>query len=577
MRLHGFWISLGLIAALSAVSCRERPGRPIFFKGSSGDANSGDSDDADSTSSSGAKTTISAASQAGAVNKILADEAPECVGKEATPGRKSLRLLTRAEYYNTVKDILKVASDPTGSFPIESAVNGFPNNVEMNSVSSDHLSAYVDAAITIADNSKTQLATLVGCSESAGASCAQKVIDVLGPKLYRRPLTADEKAAAINVYNKGATVSAREGMTALISSLLVSPAFLYRSEIGNNSNSLDAYEIASALSYFFWGTSPDDALTADAASGKLTSPDEIVVQGTRLWKDPRSRYLTDQFAHGWLESQSILAASKDASLTSTFTADIQKAMLKEADDTFEYLMKQPAATFATVIASDFTIGDQTLANYYNGQATNDGTVSKIKFPNTTRRGLVSLGAVMAAKARPEETHPIKRGDFALEKMLCFVPPPTPKDLMVQIPAKDPTKTTRERFAAHSSSPACAGCHVKIDGIGFGLEDYDTLGRYRTMENNIPVDTSGTMVGVDGGDIKFSGGGDLASKLATSTQAKRCFSVQWYRYAHGRSLLMEDADVCSSRDLAVKFSKGDIALPDLLLKIISGPSFLKRGF
>jgi hypothetical protein len=299
-------------------------------------------------------------------------------------------------------------------------------------------------------------------------------------------------------------------------------------------------------------------------------------EALRLWKDPRSRFVTDTFAHGWLENQSVLAASKDASLAATFTPDIQIAMMNEGQDTFDYLMRQPTATFESLYASDFTIGSPALATFYGGQSVVEGSVTKIKFPGTPRKGLLTLGGIMASHARPDESHPIKRGDFVLQKMLCFVPPPTPKGLEVVVPAKDPTKTTRERFAAHSSSPACAGCHIKLDGVGFGLEDYDTLGRYRAMENGKMVDASGTMVAVDGKDIPFSGGGELAEEMAKTSQAKRCFTIQWYRYAHGRTMVANDPDICATRNLAVKFSKGEITLPDLLIKIITDASYTKRG-
>jgi hypothetical protein len=514
--------------------------------------------------------------QAAGVDKVFAEESAECDAKPASNGRKSLRLLTKAEYANTVRDVLKLTRDPTGSLPAESPLNGFLNNVEINKVSSDHYAGYMDIGIAIADETKSKLQTLAGCTEAAGETCANKVIDTLGAKLFRRPVTAAEKTLLLNTYKKGLALSPREGMTLLIASLLTSPTFLYRSEIGDSAGKLDSYEIASALSYFFWGTSPDDALTALAASGTLATESVMAAEALRLWKDPRSRYVTDQFAHGWLENQSILSTSKDPSLTSTFTPEIQKAMLAEAEDTFDFLIKQSDATFESLYASDFTIGSPALAAYYGGQSMAEGAVNKIKFPGQTRKGLLTLGAIMASHARPDESHPIKRGDFLLQKMLCFVPQPTPKGLVVMVPAKDPTKTTRERFAAHSTSPACSGCHIKMDGIGFGVEDYDTLGRWRSMENGKMVDASGTMVEVDGKDIPFNGGGDLASELAKSSQAKRCFTVHWYRYAHGRSMLASDPDICSTRRIAMKFSKGEISLGQLLIKIITDPSYLKRG-
>lgn len=509
---------------------------------------------------------------AAAVDAILS-ETMDCQNKP-TEGRKSLRLLTKDEYKNSLTDILKIKDDPTGVLPPEVKVHGFRNNVEKGRVSSDHLQAYIEIAVNIADAVKPQLQTLAGCTEDAGEACAQKVIATIAPKLYRRPLTDAEKAQALATYKKGLAVSAREGMTLLLSSLLISPSFLYRSEIGDQSGKLTPWEIASALSFFFWGTSPDDQLTSLAASGKLLDEATMLAEAERLWKDKRSRFITDEFSRGWLHSLMVKGSSKDAKLN--FPQEIKDLMAQEAEDTFDYLMKQPKGTFASLFTNDFTIGSPKLAEFYKGQSVNEGGVSKIKFPNMPRKGLVTLGGVMASHASSIETHPIKRGEFVLTNMLCFVPPPTPAGLNVQVPAPKEGMTTRQRFAEHSKSDACKGCHLKIDGIGFGLEDFDTLGLYRDMDNGLKVDDAGELVGVDGTNTKFNGAGAMSEILAESTQAKRCFSLQWYRLAHGRTIEEGDGDLCAARDIAVKFSKDELSLSELLVKIISSPSYVKRG-
>ncbi len=588
-------IHLPLIVSLMLVACSPPPKKPgvgdinsksgMHGEGPPDGDGTGENEDArDSDNPAGDKeggktgsggVKESPKSTAEGVEAVIKEGPSDCDEKTNLAGRKSLRLLTKAEYFNTVRDVLKVANDPTGLLPVESSFNGFLNNVDSNVIGPDRLTGYIEIAISIADELKPKLSTLVGCSEDAGETCAQKVIDTIAPKLYRRPLTQAEKTFALSTFKKGFLVAPREGMTLLIASLLTSPSFLYRSEIGNSTGDLDAYEIASALSYFFWGTVPDEALNALAASGKLATPAIMVAEAQRLWKDKKSRFVTDQFAHSWLENQSILNASKDPSLTKIFTPEIQKAMMEEAQDTFDYLIRQTSATFESLYASDFTIGPPSLAAFYKGQSVVEGTVTKIKFPGTPRKGLVTLGAVTAGHSAPNQTHPIKRGDFILQKMLCFVPPPTPEGLNVEVPNPDPTKTTRQRFSAHSTNPACAGCHIKIDGIGFGMEDYDTLGVYRPMENGMKVDASGTMVDVDGKNIKFNGGGNLAEEMAKTSQAKRCFSLQWYRYTHGRTMVASDPDICATRHIASKFASGEISVGDLLIKIITDPSYTRR--
>lgn len=573
-----------LVLLISA--CKPSPNRPNFLgKKSPGEVDGKDQnpeasevgEKTDLENGSGKDPVKDKKSQAEAVDTILSGDDDSCSGKPRGFGRKSLRLLTNAEFSNSLKDILKTADNPSGRLPPESKVDGFPNNIDNNRVSPDHLSAYMDVAISMAESVKPSLRTLVGCAEDAGASCGQKVVDILGPKLFRRPLTAEEKTFALSIYQKGAAVSPKEGMTLLIASLITSPNFLYRSEIGDATGKLDGYEIAGALSYFFWGTVPDDALVANAANGKLLTEDGLKAEALRLLASPKSRFVMDEFSRGWLESEKILGTSKDPAIAAPLTMGILKAMYAEANDTFDFLMRQPNGTFESLVSSDFTIGSPELATFYGGQSAVDGGVNKIKFGTTGKKGLVTLGAVMASHARSDESHPIKRGDFVLQKMFCFVPPPTPEGLEVLIPPKDPSLTTRQRFAKHSSVPGCAGCHIKLDGVGFGLEDYDTLGRFREKDaNGKPVDASGVVIDTKGKKSIFNGGGELSDEIAKSAEAKRCYTIHWYRYAHGRSVSSADSDVCATRDLAVKFADGKIPLNELLIKIITDSSYTKRG-
>ena len=499
-------------------------------------------------------------------------DSPDCVGKPME-GARNLRLLTQDEFYNSLKDILNIKTDFRGSLPPENRVNGFRNNVDKGRISVEHKTAFLEVAIKAADEIKPNLQALVGCMEDAGEACALKVIEKIAPKLYRRPLRDAEKAASLALYKKTAT-SPREGMSSLIASLIVSPHFLYRSEVGDSTGKLTPYELASALSYFFWGTTPDDQLTALAASGKISEEATLLAETDRLWKDPRSRYVTNEFIRGWMQSHNIRGNIKDPKYEMIFTQEIKDAMATEMDDTFDYLMRQPNANFASLFTTDFSIGSPKLAEYYKAQASMDGGISKIRFPGDSRKGLLTLGAVTAQLTTSTETHPIRRGEFVLSHALCFIPPPTPMGLEVKVPPANPNATTRERFAAHSQNVVCSGCHIKMDGIGFGMEDFDALGLYRTMDNGKPIDSTGTLVGIDGKDTKFKGLTEMSASLAVSQQAQRCYALQWYRFAHGRAETM--ADTCAARDIASKFVKGEVSLSALLVKIITHPSYSKRG-
>lgn len=359
----------------------------------------------------------------------------------------------------------------------------------------------------------------------------------------------------------------------LLTGMLISPNFLYRSEIGKD-GALTSYELASALSYFFWGTVPDAALNSAAASGDILKEATMMAQAERLWASPKSVYASTEFANSWLEAKRIRGANKNDMKFPTFTQDIRNAMAVEAEDTFNHLVRQDKASFESLFTTDYTIGTESLAAFYKGQASKEGALTKVKFPNTPRKGVLGLGAVLGHLATAVETHPIKRGEFVLKQMFCHIAPPTPAGLDVMIPAQQEGVTTRERFAKHTASPVCAGCHVAIDGIGFGMEDFDSTGLFREIDNGKKVDNSGEIHEVDEAPTKFAGVGELSSYIAESTQARRCFVVQWFRLAHGHT--ERPADICSIRDLANKFEKGDLTIPQLLMKLVTHQSFTKKG-
>lgn len=574
MRLNRILI-LTMLTNLFFQACNAPPNRPNFKTVNGKDQNPQDPNDPtdpdDPTEPAGPDLNITRDT----LGKILAESGSaqdaECSAKPLN-SKNQLRLLTTDEYQNTVGDILQVTTDYRSLLPIDTAIFGFRNNADVAVVTDSHADKYLNVSIAVADEVKAKLQTLVQCNESEGASCIQKVIDTLGPKLWRRPLEVAEKTSIITLSKVGLASSPREGMSLAITSLLMSPNFLYRSEIGK-SGTLTSYELASALSYFFWGSVPDATLSALAASGELSKDSILEAQATRLLASPRSKYATIEFANAWLESKKVRGSSKDPAKFPALTQDIQIAMAAEAENTFDFLVKQPNSNFESLFTSDFTIGDEKLAQYYKGQAANNGTVTKITFPGTPRKGVLGFGAVLAHLATASETHPIRRGDFVLKNMFCDIPLPTPEGLDVKVPDFSPNMTTRERFAKHTASPACASCHLAIDGIGLGMEDFDGGAIYRDMDNGKAVDVAGELVKIDGGSTKFDGVGGLSAYTATSKQAKRCYVVEWFRLAHGYT--ERPADICAIRDVANKFEKGTMTLSQLIISIITHQSYAKK--
>lgn len=504
------------------------------------------------------------------IEKIMTGDV-DCKGAPQV-GKAELRLLTREEYQNTIRDVLKVKTDYRQLVPVDIEVLGFTNNSEAGKVSDSHVAAYLEIAIKVADEIKPNLANLVPCGNDAGA-CAEKIVDGLAPALWRRPLSGTERTELLAFYTNSAKAAPNEGLTSLVARLLVSPYFLYRSEVGK-SGSLTPYEMASALSYFFWGTVPDADLLKAANSGTLLNEPVLLQQAERLMKSDKSQFMLKEFAAAWLGYRRIYSGSKSGELFPKFTKEIQDAMAAEAEDTFIHLMTKTDSNFASLFDNDYSIGSSELASYYKGKATKKDSLDAISFSDSPRGGVLGLGALLAATSATTETNPFRRGQFVLQNMLCHIPPPTPDGLIITPPAPSKDLSTRERFAQHSANPACSACHKQLDGVGFGMEDFDAVGNQRAMDNGKMIDKSGTLFGFGDKDQAFSGAAGLGKLLANTREAKRCFVTQWYRFAHGH--MEKESDICAVRSLADEFEKGEMNMAQFLVKLITHPSFQKRG-
>jgi hypothetical protein len=503
------------------------------------------------------------------VDQIMLDTL-DC-SQSVAKGQAELRLLTPDEYQNTVRDVLKVTTDYRQSLFKPAEVSGFSNNADVGTVSDSRLGFYLNVAQSIAAEVRPKLSTLVACSEDDKLVCANKIISTIAPALWRRPLTAAENAELIAFYSKSTVPS--ESMTLLLMRLLTSANFLYRSEVGSESG-LTSYELASALSYFFWGTVPDKALLDLAADNTLSQDTVLVAQANRLLADKRSSYFLATFSSSWLGYKRLIDVEKSQTIFPNYNPTISGLMIAEANDTFEHIVRQGSSKFEDLLSNDYSIGGQQLAQYYKATTKKVGTVDTISFENESRRGFFSLGAIFASLAAPNQTNPFRIGGFLMSRLLCDEPRPTPDGLVVKLPEPKAGATSRELAEVHSATPACKGCHIKIDGIGFALENFDAVGVYRSTESGKPIDGSGKLVGVDGKDTAFTGADGLSSLLSTSRQAKRCFTIQLYRYAHGH--LERSQDVCSIRDVANSFESEDLSLSQLIVKVITHDAFKKRA-
>lgn len=505
-----------------------------------------------------------------------------CSGASEAPSPRLLRLLTRREYQNTLASLLFVQEPDVSSLPIEPRVRGFDNNASASVVTSRHVDEYMSASERVVEKALAeQKGQLLTCQPSA-AGCAETFVEQFGLRAFRRPLSADERARYVAFFAPDLSGGDFEqGMKLAMQGMLVSPHFLYRAEVGeeqpDGTFALTPYEVASALSYLYWGTMPDRALFDAAADDALGSRAELEAQARRLLEDPRAVDQLSAFSLQWLRSDNALSAFKDKTIYPEFGDSLRTAMVEEQQRFFTDVALTREGKFSELFNADYVFANGELARFY-GLAGAQSEFSKLSVTAASQRGgLLGLGAVLAAHAHSNESSPIKRGLFVRDRLLCQDLPPPPANLDTTPPGLDPTLTTRARFARHTADAACTGCHQFIDGVGFGFEGFDGIGKLRTVENGMPVDVSGDLRGLtdlsDKTSLPFQGTRALSALLAESESAQRCMTLQYYRFARGYEETKSDA--CSLDKLQQHFASTDLTVRELLVHLALLDSFTTR--
>jgi hypothetical protein len=339
---------------------------------------------------------------------------------------------------------------------------------------------------------------------------------------------------------------------------------------------LTAYETASALSYLFWGSMPDQALFDAALAGQLDTPAGIEQQARRLLLDRRSRDTVGSFASQWLGAEEILTVDKEPAFFPELTLDLRTAMVEETQRFVQNVVFDSSRKYDELFRADYTFVNDRLAAHYGMSGVVGSSLQKQKYADPTRSGLLGHGSILGVYARSDQTSPIKRGLFVRRRVLCQDLPPPPADVP-PVPAVDPRASTRERFRQHTAVPGCASCHQFIDGIGFGFEHFDAVGKYRTMDDGHPVDATGDMNDVEGLHTRtsapYTSVGELAGILAGSTAAKNCFAIQYFRFARGR--FESDESACALGQIQSRFRDSGYDLQELLVALTQASDFVTR--
>lgn len=490
-------------------------------------------------------------------------------------GHMPLRRLTRLQYANAVRDLFGVEADISklggdeklGPFDANYATPVSPTSVEQ----------FRAIAEQVADAVAADPVAVLGCDPAVASDCLGGWVDAVGRRAYRRPLAAEERARYDGLIALGEDDPTRAKL--VVQAMLQSPNFLYQLELEladpvDGAIALAPNELAARLSFFLWSSVPDDELLDAAADGALADGAGLRAQAERMLADPRARSAIESFHVQWLAVDKLEVSLKDPAVYPLFDEDVRAAMIAETRRFASNVVFDGDAKLDTLLTSSQTWIDAPLFELYGLPAPVDHDPSEpVQLDATQRAGLLTQAGFLASHAHANESGPVQRGVVVLSNMLCSPPPPPPPGINVIPPDPDPDATTRELFEIHTADPTCSGCHNLIDGIGLGFEGYDGIGVYREVENGLPVDQSGEVIGTDVAG-EFDGVVELANKLAQSEQVRECVATQWFRFALGRFEEAEDA--CTLDELHASFAESDYDVRELLLALVQTDAFRYRA-
>jgi len=363
--------------------------------------------------------------------------------------------------------------------------------------------------------------------------------------------------------------------------MLQSAPFLYRLELGGASAGAyvrpTSYEMASRLSYFFWKSMPDDALFKAAQGNLLQTPDQIRTEAVRMANAPEARSMVADFHDQWLNLRLVSGVDKSTSDFPMFSDVVAADMHDEAAQLVDDIVFSGSGDVSALFSAPYTFVNGNLAKFYGFGASGGSQFAKTTPSQGERAGVLTVGGVMSVLAKTNRTSPVLRGKFVREQILCEeIPPPPPN--VPALPEISSSLSVKQRLGEHEIA-GCAACHVLMDPVGWAFENYDGVGRFRTVDNGQPIDTSGEVKqGSDGTtDAKvvglFSGPAELGAKLAASDEVKQCVVTQWFRYASARA--ETDSDMCSLQKLDTQFGQSGHAVKELLVDLTQTDTFLYR--
>ncbi|MES1258816.1 MAG: DUF1592 domain-containing protein [Acidobacteriota bacterium] len=457
-------------------------------------------------------------------------------------------------------------ADPNAVFAGGAAVGFFVSNLEV-----------IGPYNQVTGPSAASRKLIFACAEQTPA-CARRIVSGLAARVYRRPPTAEEIAqlTGLVAMARGNGDSFQEGLCLAIQRMLISPSFLFlieqdrKPQTARSTRPVSEYELASRLSYFLWGSTPDNELLRLAGEQKLRRPEVLAAQVNRMLRDSKSRSLVDDFGGQWLQYRALESHEPERRKFQQYTEYTRMSIRKETELFFANMIREDRP-ITDLLDARYTFLNDRLADFYGIPGVKGSEFRKVDLSGTNREGVLTHASVLTVSSYANRTSPVIRGKWVLENILNSPPPPAPPDVpTLDESAVGTSASLREQLEKHRANAICASCHSRMDPIGFALENYDAIGQWRTKDGKFPIDATGQLP--DG--RKFEGARGLADILMSNPDAfAQAMTEKMMTYALGRGL--ESFDRPAVKKVVSGVAADGYRFSSLVLGIVNSLPFQER--
>lgn len=487
-------------------------------------------------------------------------------------GNTPIRRLSRIELQNSLVDLVGVNQNFVAAVEIDPpGLSGFSNDAKSLTIGAGQLEKIMTAVeLAVKAGLAATNSSFLKCANNVqDVNCARTQLQSFARKAYRRNLTAIELNALLTVYTLNQASGFNTALSLAMQRALLSPNFMYITAFsgGNTAKgkSLTSQEFASRMALFLWNSVPDTTLLDLADQGTLKQPVTLRAQIARMLKDPKAQRFSDNMFKEWLRYDRV--TDPTLVIRNGITTQLRNDMAMETALFVNSIISEDKS-LANLVTAEYTYVNASMASHYGIAGINGTAFQKVSLAGTGRRGIASQASVLTVQANVDDSRPVARGFFLLDKIICETPPPPPPDVDTgAFENIDRSKLTiREVMAIHRANPNCASCHAQMDPLGLSLENYNQLGQYRTnYTGGKSVDASGDVF-----QKTFSNYSDMSTILAVQPKVRSCLASHVLSYAINRKSGVDEK--CMGNKLAAAAVQDGSKLSDLIFEVMSNDMF-----